>query len=118
MRLQTNKNNDKNEFSRREFCKNTAVATGGILASSFPLKSMAHVQENKTLKLAVVGCGGRGSGAVVQALSADDNVELVAMADAFKDRIVSSLKGIQEHFSGIKKIHINEKNFYNCRSRG
>jgi len=112
MRLQTNKNNDKNEFSRREFCKNTAVATGGILASSFPLKSMAHVQENKTLKLAVVGCGGRGSGAVVQALSADDNVELVAMADAFKDRIVSSLKGIQEHFSGIKKIHINEKNLY------
>ena len=86
MKLISNKKSN-NKFSRRKFCKNTAIATSGILAASLPLKSMGHVHENKTLKLAVVGCGGRGSGAAVQALNADENVELVAMADAFKDRV-------------------------------
>ena len=43
-------------------------------------------------------------------LTADENVELVAMADAFGDRIERSLKGIQEHFDGEKKIDVKEKN--------
>jgi predicted dehydrogenase len=64
---------------------------------------MARVNGNQKLKLALVGCGGRGSGAAVQALTADENVELVAMADAFGDRIERSLKGIQEHFDGDKE---------------
>ena len=63
----------------------------------------------KKLKLALVGCGGRGSGAAVQALTADENVELVAMADAFGDRLEKSLKSIQTHFEGEKKINIKEK---------
>ena len=45
------------------------------------------MDRRKKLKLALIGCGGRGSGAAVQALTADKNVELVAMADAFADRI-------------------------------
>jgi len=61
------------------------------------------------LKLAVVGCGGRGSGAAVQALTADKDVELVAMADAFQDRIDKSLLGIQEHFDGEKTITVKRK---------
>ena len=48
--------------------------------------------------------GGRGSGAAVQALTADENVELVAMADAFADRIERSLNGIQKHFDGEEKL--------------
>ena len=43
-------------------------------------------------------------------MTADENVELVAMADAFGDRIERSLKGIQEHFDGEKKINVKEKN--------
>ena len=112
MKSTSNKINKNNNVSRRKFCKNTAIATSGLLATSLPLKSMGHIQENKRLKLAVVGCGGRGSGAVVQALNADDNVELVAMADAFKDRIESSLKGIKENFSDIKRINVNEKSLF------
>ena len=49
-------------------------------------------------------CGGRGSGAAVQALTADENVELVAMADAFADRIEKSLIGIKKHFDGEEKL--------------
>ena len=62
--------------SRRSFVRKTAAITSGVLATNVTFQSFANVNENKKLKLAVVGCGGRGSGAVVQALNADDNVDL------------------------------------------
>ena len=98
--------------SRRNFVKKTAAITSGAIVSTMSIKSFANVNENKKLKLSVVGCGGRGSGAVVQALTADDNVELVSMADTFRDRIDSSLKGIKDHFGDSKKIKIKEKNLF------
>ena len=96
--------------TRREFVKKTALATTAILSAPLPLEATANVNGEKKLKLAVVGCGGRGSGAAVQALTADDNVDLVAMADVFADRIERSLLGIQEYFEGEKKIRVKEKN--------
>ncbi len=101
--------NSRNK-TRREFVKKTALATGALLSAPLPLEAMANVNGEKRLKLALVGCGGRGSGAAVQALTADENVDLVAMADAFADRIESSLMGIQEHFEGEKKIRVKKKN--------
>jgi len=98
--------------TRRTFCKQTAAATTGILASTLPLDAMSNVYDNKKLKLALIGCGGRGSGAAVQALTADDKVELYAMADAFRDRIDSSLNGIKEHFDESKNIDVKEKNMF------
>ena len=98
--------------TRRTFCKQTAAATTGILASTLPLDAMSNVYDNKKLKLALIGCGGRGGGAAVQALTADDKVELYAMADAFRDRIDSSLNGIKEHFDGSKNIDVQEKNMF------
>ena len=98
--------------TRRTFCKQTAAATTGILASTLPLDAMSNIYDNKKLKLALIGCGGRGSGAAVQALTADDKVELYAMADAFRDRIDSSLNGIKEHFDGSKNIDVKEKNMF------
>ena len=103
------KNTPKNKQSRRDFVQRTALATGALFTIP-SVESMAHVHGDQKLKLALVGCGGRGSGAAVQALIADENVELVAMADAFADRIERSLKGIQEHFEGEKKIDVKEKN--------
>lgn len=105
------KNINRNEGeSRRSFVQKTALATSAILTMPLGVESKANIQGDKKLKLALVGCGGRGSGATVQALTADENVELVAMADAFGDRIERSLKGIQEHFDGEKKINVKEKN--------
>ena len=95
---------------RRTFIKQTTLATTGILSAAVPVKSIANVLDNKKLKLALVGCGGRGSGAAVQALTADDKVELVAMADVFQDRLDSSLKAITDHFDGKKKIKVKDKN--------
>ena len=101
-----------NSLSRRNFVKNSSLVTTGILSAGLPVGAMANVYGNKKLKLALVGCGGRGRGAVVQALQADDNVELVAMADAFQDNVENSLKAVQEHFDGVKKIKVNPKNLF------
>ena len=101
---------NKRNKTRREFVKKTALATSALLSTPMSLEAMAKVNGERKLKLALVGCGGRGSGAVVHALTADDNVDLVAMADAFGDRIETSLIGIQEHFEGEKKIRVKEKN--------
>jgi len=106
-----NKDTLKNyETSRRSFVQKTALATSGLLTVPLSVEAMANVYGEKKLKLALIGCGGRGSGAAVQALTADENVELVAMADAFADRIEKSLNGIKEHFDGKKKIDVKEKN--------
>lgn len=96
--------------ARREFIQKSALASGAILASPFSIEAMSRVHNEKTLKLALIGCGGRGSGAAVQALTADENVELVAMADAFADRLEGSLKTIQEYFEDEKKIEVKNEN--------
>ena len=101
---------NKRKKTRREFVKKTALASSAILSAPLALEAMVKVNRESKLKLALVGCGGRGSGAAVHALTADDNVDLVAMADAFADRIETSLIGIQEHFEGEKKIRVKEKN--------
>ena len=104
------KQNEKSNFSRRSFVKTTGLATGGILAAGLPFSAMANIDSSKKLKLALIGCGGRGTGAAVQALTADPDVELVAMADAFPDRLEKSIAAIQEYFDGERKISIKEKN--------
>tara|TARA_B100001540_G_scaffold306024_1_gene317665 strand:+ start:143 stop:724 length:582 start_codon:yes stop_codon:yes gene_type:complete len=98
------------QTNRRNFIKKTTLVTTGIISTTLPVRSFANVLDNKKLKLALVGCGGRGSGAVVNALSADDQVELVSMADVFQDKLDSSLKAITDHFDGRKKIKVKEKN--------
>ena len=96
--------------SRREFCKTTALASGGILASTLPVGAAAHGAGSDMLKVALVGCGGRGTGAAVQALSTDIPVKLVAMADAFEDRLESSLTNIQNELTeGKSLVEVPEK---------
>jgi len=76
------------ETNRREFLKTSSLFTGGALLSSLPFSSYGyHNSADDTIKIALIGCGGRGSGAAAQALSTTQNVKLVAMADAFSDRL-------------------------------
>ncbi|MET2983940.1 Gfo/Idh/MocA family protein [Aureibaculum conchae] len=96
--------------SRRNFVKNSALLTGAIMLPTMPLSSMVNVHNDKKLKIALIGCGGRGTGAANQALNADENVELIAMADAFEDRLKSSLGHLTEAFQGTKKVNVKEKN--------
>jgi len=100
------------QSSRRDFVKNTSIFAAGMMLPGMEMGAMANVFNDKTLKLAVVGCGGRGSGAANQALKADENVELVAMADAFEDRLNGSLQSLQKEFEGSKKVNVQEKHRY------
>jgi predicted dehydrogenase len=101
----------ENAFTRREFCKASAIAGGGILATSLPVGLSAQVAGSDKITVALVGCGGRGTGAAIQALSTDLPVQLVAMADAFQDRLDNSLNSINEEFESDKgKIKVPEKN--------
>jgi predicted dehydrogenase len=59
------------------------------------ITARAYAGENNTIEVALIGCGGRGTGAAVNALSTDGPTKLIAMADVFDDRLQRSLKGLQ-----------------------
>lgn len=99
-----NKTNKLNE--RRDFIKTSAVLTGGALLSSIPLAG-AYASGSDTIKIALIGCGSRGTGAAFQALSTKFNLKLVAMADAFPDKLEKSHKSLLTKF-GAEKISVPE----------
>lgn len=79
--------------NRRTFIKSTGAALlYGTAALNLGFPSPMFAQKKDTLKVGLIGCGGRGTGAAVQALNADPDVVLYAMADAFEDRLTSSLE--------------------------
>jgi predicted dehydrogenase len=73
----------------------SAVAAG-VLAGAAKLSSGVFAGEKNTLKIGLVGCGGRGTGAASEALNADPDTRLHAMADAFDDRLTDSLARLQK----------------------
>lgn len=78
--------------TRREFLGQTAAAAAaGGLAAQLGLSRSAYAAENNTLRLGLIGCGGRGTGAARQALRADPHTKLVAMGDAFEQPLQRSL---------------------------
>lgn len=91
---------------RRTFLKTSAVLAGGALVSSLPF-SGAYAAGKDTIKVALIGCGGRGTGAAFQALEAKPNVKLVAMADAFRDRLDKSYEPIYGKF-GKERVDVPE----------
>jgi predicted dehydrogenase len=91
--------------TRRDFLKTSAAAAvGGVVAAPFILSSRAQAANSDTLKIGLVGCGGRGSGAANQALNADKNVVLSAAADAFEDRLNVGLKSLEKQHGDRVKV--------------
>lgn len=98
---------------RRDFVKQTSLLAGGLLA--MPILSKASFLTNKAsgdvIKIALIGCGGRGTGAATQALSTKENVQLVAMADAFPDRLKDSYDNIKEALGDkANRVNVPESN--------
>ena len=95
--MNTQNNSQESSVSRRKFLKQTSGAlAGAALASTIGTRSYAA--ENNTIKIALVGCGGRGTGAAANALSTKGPTRLVAMADVFPNRLDSSLKNLTRQF--------------------
>ncbi len=86
-----------NSMSRRTFISRTGAVASAVLAGVNA--AGVHAAEDNTIRLALVGCGGRGSGAVGDAMSSSAGpVKLVAMADVFEDRITRSYKALSDQF--------------------
>lgn len=111
--------NDSPALSRRSFLKNSSLAAAGAAAvSNFPFVLTSHAANDMPIKVGVIGCGGRGSGAVLNVLGVETNViypqsgyhtedvksgatlnnthnvEVVALADVFEDRLANCRKNL------------------------
>jgi len=83
--------------SRREFIHRSA-ATGIAAYGALSLARSAHAAGSDTIKIGLVGCGGRGSGAAANAMNTGKDVRLVAMADLFDNRLQDSRQRLQKMY--------------------
>ena len=84
--------------SRRDFLKTTGTAATASALAGVAIPSV-HAGEDHTIRVALVGCGGRGTGAAADALSTKQGpIKLVAMADVFTNRLADS-------YDVLKKSH-------------
>jgi len=96
----------RSTVSRREFLRRSAVlAAAGGLAGAVPAFGV-HTAGSDLLRVGLIGCGGRGTGAAAQALSADKNVKLVALADLFDDRMKICLSSLNKRPELADKIDV------------
>src|SRR6266851_6325674 len=89
-----------NAPNRRQFLATAAVA--GTLAAV----PHVHAAGGDQLRAGLIGCGDRGTGAAMQALKADKNVKLTAMADAFEDRLEFSLATLKKDKEAAGKVDV------------
>ena len=80
---------------RRDVLK--AGAVGLAAAVAFPTVTFG-APDSRRLKIGLIGCGGRGTGAAQDAMNADSNVELFAVADVFPESVATSLRSLKEQF--------------------
>lgn len=95
--------------SRRDFVKQSSLIAGGLIAAPFLSQANFFSGSDDVIKVALIGCGGRGTGAATQALLSKQNVKIVAMADAFRDNLDRCYKslttddGSDPAMAGMKK---------------
>jgi predicted dehydrogenase len=94
-------------LNRRRFIKTSSAASAAAVGT-LAMERFAHAAADDTLKLALIGCGGRGTGAANQALSTSrlgmGNIKLVAMADAFEDNLLNKLSIIREQHRDLVDV--------------
>src|SRR4051812_14387090 len=92
--------------SRRDFLKTSAtVATLAAIPS-------VHAAGSDVLRIGLIGCGGRGTGAAAQALAADKNVKLTAMGDVFDDRLQTSLATLKKDEKVAGKVDVKPEHCF------
>ena len=93
--------------NRRDFIKGGTLAMAG--AATLGLNSGVYASGSDVLKVGLVGCGGRGTGAANQALRADPNTKLVAMGDAFENQLQNSLRNLKGQKEIADQIAVDEE---------
>jgi len=92
-------------LSRRNFLKTaTAAAVGGAVASGLEFVPGAYAAGSDEIRVGLIGCGGRGTGAARNVLASAQGVRIVAMGDTFKDRLEGSKKALSDRMGGQFQI--------------
>jgi myo-inositol 2-dehydrogenase / D-chiro-inositol 1-dehydrogenase len=98
--------------SRRDILKATAVIAGTTMASQFIARS-AYAATGDTIKVGLIGCGGRGTGAASQALNSEGPVELVGVADAFEDNARGAVENLKKVFAKRpERVKVTEETIF------
>src|SRR5262245_39496063 len=97
--------------TRRGFLQ-TSTTAGAAVLGALALPRAVHAGVDETLRGGLVGCGSRGTGAVIDALSADSNSRLVAMADAFADSAKGALDGLKSNEQFAPRIAVEPDRVY------
>ena len=96
---------DKDTMTRRHFLKTSTQATA---LAGFSIATHAYAAGSDRIRIGLVGCGGRGSGAAAQALTTGESVVLTAMADVFEERLQSSLKNLEGNPQFGQRVKVPE----------
>lgn len=90
---------DFDATSRRRFLQGSATAiAGAALAEGTAWSRSVHAAGSDTLRVALIGCGGRGTGAAANCLNVPENIQLVAVADAFEDQAQKAVHSLKEKY--------------------
>lgn len=99
------------DWTRRNFVKAGAVLGAGAMVPSAMAARQSRSNDD-TIKIGVIGCGGRGSGAAANALDADPSVRLIAMADLFEDRLKSSHSWLSTAEEYRDQVSVDQENLF------
>ncbi|MBW7990573.1 MAG: Gfo/Idh/MocA family oxidoreductase [Planctomycetes bacterium] len=94
------------ELSRRDFIKTSAALGAASLAVG---TNRMYAAGSDKIRIGLVGCGGRGSGAAAQALSTGEDVVLKAMGDVFEDRLQRSLKNLKDSEKFGRRVKVRKR---------
>ena len=100
--------NDKANPSRRDFLKTSTLAIGATVATNV-IHNAAYAAGNGEIRIGLIGCGGRGTGAVENAFNSAPGVKLVAMGDVFKDRINESRANLAKKPGNLDKMEVKDE---------
>jgi len=95
------------DTSRRDFIKQSSTAAAGITVAS-TLAATSYAKGSDEIRFALVGCGGRGTGAAAQIMNTSGNTKLVAVADAFEHKAKGSVNNLSKKYKD--KVAVTDEN--------
>lgn len=99
--------NAASSITRRDFVKTSAAGVAATVSTS--LAARAYAAGDDVLRVGLVGCGGRGTGAAAQALTADRQTKLVAVGDVFADKVESCLNTLKRQDEVAAQVQVDEE---------
>src|SRR5215468_3190170 len=91
--------------TRRQFLVKSSVLAGASVAAALDISRSAYAAGSDQIKIGLIGCGGRGSGSIANALSVNSGARLYAMADAFADRLEGAKTQLQQKCNSQMEVN-------------